>query len=220
MPKPHQTVLAAGVEPASRRFGVDRGQPLDRHYIAAFLAAHRADIRGVVLEVGGSQYTRQFGRSVTRRDVLAAATGPAVTVVGDLTTGDGIPGAFYDCFICTQTLPFLPDPAAALRHAHKLLRPGGVLLLTVPGISQVSRYDADRWGDFWRFMPQGLAHLLTPVFGSDQFSLEVYGNVRVAAALLDGRAVEELTPAELNHQDPDYPVLITARAVRTAEAVA
>jgi hypothetical protein len=31
------------------------------------------------------------------------------------------------------------------------LKPGGVLLATVSGISQISRYDMYRWGDYWRF---------------------------------------------------------------------
>ena len=31
-----------------------------------------------------------------------------------------------------------------------IAEPGGSLLLTVPGISQIARYD-DHWGDYWRF---------------------------------------------------------------------
>jgi hypothetical protein len=40
------------VRPISRAFALDRGLPVDRHYIEHFLAAHAADIRGRVLEIG------------------------------------------------------------------------------------------------------------------------------------------------------------------------
>jgi hypothetical protein len=47
--------------PISRSFGYDRGQPIDRYYIANFLGRHSGDIRGHVLEIGDDRYTRRFG---------------------------------------------------------------------------------------------------------------------------------------------------------------
>ncbi|HEY8583155.1 MAG TPA: hypothetical protein VIL49_09400, partial [Capillimicrobium sp.] len=38
--------------PLSEAGGYDRGRPVDRVYIERFLDAHRADVRGTVLEVG------------------------------------------------------------------------------------------------------------------------------------------------------------------------
>ena len=38
-------------EPISRTWGADRGRPVDRYYIDSSLEAHRADIRGHVLEI-------------------------------------------------------------------------------------------------------------------------------------------------------------------------
>ena len=140
-------------EPVSRTFGFERGKPVDRWYIERFLAEHSADVRGRVLEVAESTYTGWYGGDdVTRSDVLYAAEGnPDATVVGDLTTGAGIPEAAYDCFICTQTLQFIYDVRAAVAGTRALLAPGGVLLATVPGISQISREDMRDWGDWWRF---------------------------------------------------------------------
>jgi hypothetical protein len=92
-----------------------------------------------------------------------------------------------------------------------------VLLVTVPGISQISHHDAERWGDYWRFTPQSLQRLLTEVFAESSVALRAYGNVRSAAALLDGRAAHELRALELNHADPDYPVIVAARAVRRGQ---
>ena len=139
---------------------------------------------------------------------------PGTTVVADLATADNIAGQTYDCFVMTQVLPFIFDVRAAVRNVHRILKQGGVLLLTVPGISQLSRYDVERWGDYWRFTPQSVTRLLAECFTPDDVRVEVHGNMRVAAALLDGRAAHELQPDQLRHVDEDYPVTITARAVR------
>jgi FkbM family methyltransferase len=203
------------LEPKSRHFGFDRGTPVDRHYIEVFLRTHQADVRGRVLEVGDSTYTRRFGGPrVTQRDVLNLQATSGTTVVADLARAENIADATYDCFILTQTLPFIYDVHAALQTTHRILKPGGVLLLTVPGISQLSRYDAQRWGDYWRFTPQVTERLLAEVFGGDRCAVRAWGNLRAATALLDGRAADELQPEELSYVDADYPVLIAARAVR------
>jgi FkbM family methyltransferase len=202
-------------EPVSRTFGFERGTPIDRHYIEDFLHVCRADVRGRVLEVGSSDYTQRFGGPrVTQRDVLNVVQTPGTTIVGDLAQADNIPEAAYDCFILTQTLPFIFDVRAALRSAYRILKPGGVLLLTVPGISQLSRYDAERWGDYWRFTPQSVQRLLAGFFAGSKVTVRVYGNVRSASALLEGRAAHELRPIEMSHADPDYPVIVAARAAK------
>jgi SAM-dependent methyltransferase len=201
-------------EPVSRRFGEERGTPVDRRYIEAFLASESRAIRGRVLEVGDAAYTRQFGgEQVSRSDVLhAIAATPGATVIGDLTRPDTLPDGAFDCFLCTQTLNFVFDPAAALAGARRLLAPGGTLLLTAGGISQISRYDADRWGMFWGFTPQSLAKLLEAAFPGAH-EIRSYGNPLAAAALLYGLAVEDLPdPALLDRGDRDYPVLLAAAA--------
>jgi SAM-dependent methyltransferase len=204
------------LQPVSRTFGLDRGTPVDRHYIEGFLAAHAADIRGRVLEIGGPDYTRRFGgERVTRSDVLHAVAGnPLATLVGDLATGQGVPAGAFDCIILTQTLPFIYDLRGAVQGAFRALAPGGVLLVTVPGISQISRHDMDRWGDYWRFTDASLRRLLAEAFGEQGVSVEPHGNVLTACALLQGLAAEELTGEELDCADADYQVIIAARAVK------
>ncbi|HSJ15410.1 MAG TPA: glycosyltransferase family A protein [Longimicrobiales bacterium] len=207
------------VTPVSQYFGFDRGLPIDRHYIERFLAAHRDDIRGRVLEVADAEYTHRFGgERVTHADVLHARPGnPAATLVGDLCTGEGIPDAAFDCIILTQVLPFVWDPAAAIATARRALRPGGVLLVTAPGISQISRHDADRWGDFWRFTSQSLRRLFEQEFAAADVELDTYGNVLAATAFLHGMAAHELRPRELDERHPDYEVTIAVRATRRVE---
>jgi SAM-dependent methyltransferase len=206
--------------PISRRWGKDRGgQPIDRYYIECFLAAHAADIRGRVMEVGDDTYARRFGaNAVKRRDILHAIPGnPQATIVADLARGsDQLSDAAFDCVILTQVLQMISDPGAAVRTVHRILRPGGVVLATVPGISQVSRWDMERWGDYWRFTTLSARRLFASVFPPEQVSVEPHGNVLAAIAFLHGLAAKDLRPAELDHQDPDYQVLITVRAVRPA----
>ena len=208
------------LEPLSRTFGFDRGTPIDRYYIESFLAGHSEAIRGRVLEVGDSAYTRRFGGDrVTRADVLHATEGNhKATIVGDLANGKGIPQSAFDCIILTQVLPFVFDARAALATCHAALRPGGVLLATVPGISQISRYDMDRWGDFWRFTSLGLRRLAEEAFDPEQVQIESHGNVLVATAFLHGMSSQELTRAELDHRDRDYELIVTLHARRRGQA--
>src|SRR5438132_2000891 len=126
--------------PLSDGWGKDRGTPIDRVYIEQFLAEHRADVHGRVLEVKDNRYTTRFGSGVTRRDVLDVdATNRHATIVADLAAADAVPPDQFDCFILTQTLQYIFDLEPALRHVCRVLRPGGVLLATVPSISRVDR---------------------------------------------------------------------------------
>jgi SAM-dependent methyltransferase len=215
------TARAVGLtrlEPVSRTFGFERGRPIDRWYIERFLAAHASDVRGRVLEVAESTYSQRYGGDdVERADVLHAAPGnPQATIVGDLTTGEGIPEAAFDCFVMTQTLPFIYEVADAVRGVHRLLKPGGIVLASVPGMSQVSREDQRDWGDWWRFTSQGARRLFGEVFGDDAVQVTAHGNVLAACAFLYGLAAEDLTQAQLAHHDPEYELLTTVRAVKRA----
>ncbi|MBL7952455.1 MAG: glycosyltransferase [Flavobacteriales bacterium] len=199
--------------PVSRVFGIERGTPVDRAYIERFLEKERSTIRGAVMEVGESTYTQRFGQQVERSLVLSY-DGPVTTNVinGDLTRHESLPDAIVDAFICTQTLNFIYDVRLAVQGLHRTLKSGGVALVTVAGLVQVSRYDADRWGDFWRFTPQGAQRLFAEVFGKDNVQVDVHGNSYAAACLQKGFAVEECDADLLFDVDPDYPVVITIKA--------
>lgn len=200
--------------PLSDTWGFDRGTPVDRHYIEEFLAEHGGDIRGRVLEVQDSGYTDRFGSGVERRDVLDVdPANPRATLVADLAAADGIPADTFDCFILTQTLHLIYDAPAALGHARRLLRPGGVLLATLPAVSRVSRgVGVD--GDYWRFTAASCSALFGEVFGPGQAAVRTYGNVLTAIAFLTGLAREELRRRELDAHDPFFPVIVAARAVK------
>jgi SAM-dependent methyltransferase len=202
--------------PVSRLFGLDRGHPIDRLYIEQFLQANSDAIRGHVLEIGDDVYTRKYGGArVHRSDVLHVAAGSGVTIVGDLTRSDGVPDGTFDCVIVTQTLQFIYDVQAAVQNLERVLTPGGVVLATVPGITQISRYDMDRWGEYWRFTSLAVRKLFEERFTPEQVRVTPYGNVLAAISFLEGLAVEDLSNAELDLLDADYEVIVGVRASKS-----
>jgi SAM-dependent methyltransferase len=205
--------------PLSDYWGYDRGTPVDRYFMEHFLDEHRRDIRGRVLEVENSVYTQRFGTGVDCAEVLDIdSTNSHATIVADLAAADGVPADTYDCIILTQTLQYIYHPQAAIAHACRILRPGGVLLATVPGIIKM---DPDFVGtDYWRFTVDSGAALFGEVFGREQIKVRTYGNVLTAIAFLTGIAHEELSARELDSADPAYPVVIAVRAVKPGEKVA
>ncbi|MGL4542652.1 MAG: methyltransferase domain-containing protein [Polymorphobacter sp.] len=203
--------------PLHREFGWSRGTPIDRHYIEGFLARHQHDIRGEVLEAAvAPNYTQQFGGDrVTRSHILYPVAGaPGTTLVGDLETGAGIPAAAFDAIILTQVFQFIYDLHAAVRHSHAALRPGGVLLATFAGISQISRSDMDNWGEFWRVTDASARRLFGDVFGAGNVEVATFGNVLAASAFLHAMVTSDLTASELDYHDPNYQVIVAVRAVR------
>jgi LmbE family N-acetylglucosaminyl deacetylase len=206
------------LEPMSKDWGFDRGRPVDRYYIERFLTDHSADIKGRALEIVDDEYIRSFGSGVTQTDILHVAPGnPKATIVADLSIGDEIPSDTFDCIVLTQTLQFIYEVRRAISTIHRILKPRGVVLATMPGISQISRPDMDRWGDHWRFTSRSAKTLFAEAFGEDGVAVETYGNVLASTALLYGLADQELTRRELEAWDPDYELVIGVRAVKRSD---
>lgn len=205
----------ARTDPFSKVWGIDRGLPVDRHFIHAFLQVHRTDIRGAVLEVKDSGYTRMFGEGVTRSDVLDIdPSNASATVVADLAAADSIPSDTYDCFILTQTLGLVAEPAAAVEHALRILRPGGVLLCTLPAAGRLSPEGPGRDGDYWRFTEASVRALFASRVPAGHAEIQGFGNVLALTAFNYGLAAHEIPPAQLDAQDPDYPLVYCVRVVK------
>ncbi len=199
------------IQPVSRRFGLERGEAIDRYYIEKFLENNRHLICGVVLEVANSKYTQQFGGSQVQQSlVLHTVPHHNADIVGDLETGTGLPENIADCFILTQTLLCIFDVFAAAKNAMKLLKPGGVLLITVPGITQISRFDYERWGQYWSFTDLSLRKLFERIVPPENIDIKTYGNVKIATDFLYGLALHEVPPQDLDYIDHDYQLIISA----------
>jgi SAM-dependent methyltransferase len=201
--------------PLSDHWGRDRGTPLDRYYIEHFLAGASNVIRGRVLEVMNADYTRRFGTAVERSDVLDIdPANPAATIVADLANADHIPSETFDCFILTQTLQYIYDIRSAVGHAHRILRPGGTLLCTVPTVSRIARRELQ--SEYWRFTAAACSRLFGDVFAGGVVEVRSHGNVLAAVAFLVGMAREELSSRELDRADPFFPVIVTVQARKAA----
>lgn len=200
--------------------GGRRGSYIDRFYIERFLAAHQESIRGCVAEIQSDEYTRQFGGGrVERSEILDINPANQLrTVTLDLTKTAEAPEAAFDCVICTQTLLFIRDYSAAIRSLHKMLKPGGLLLVTVPGISPIIRGGliAGEGEDWWRFTARSAQYAFAQAFGEANVEVRSYGNVLTTTAFLHGLVQEELTREELDFHDPDYELVLGVRATRKA----
>jgi SAM-dependent methyltransferase len=205
--------------PVSGHWGFDRGVPIDRYYIEQFLAEHVDEIRGHVLEIEDDVYTRRFGgHRVTACDILHLTDeNERATIVADLADAQHIPSGTFDCVILTQTLQYIYDTRAVVKTLERILKPEGVLLATLPGITRIGR---EKWPGswFWGFTTDSARRLFAEAFDTRSVTIEAFGNVLTASAFLYGLAAEELRQDELNHRDPDFEVLIVVRAVKATDA--
>lgn len=204
------------VRPISKNWGFDRGLPIDRYYIEAFLSYRATDVQGRVLEVSDNHYTRQFGGDrVTQSDILYKGTdNPKATLLADLTNAPEAPSDAFDCVICTQTLQFIFDLPAAIATIHRILRPGGVALVTLPSVSRIATPEMATYGDYWRFTTASAQRLFDDCFGDGNAAISSFGNVYAAVAFLHGLAAEDVDQGKLDLTDPNFQVLIAVRATK------
>ena len=201
------------LDPFSKEFGYDRGGPIDRYYIENFLAEESASISGRVLEIGDNGYTVRFGRErVLNSDILHVNEhNPSATIIGDISHAPHIPDSCFDCIILTQTLHLIYDFKEALQTCHRILKPGGTLLLTVPGITPI---DHDQWKEswYWSFTDKAIQKLLSEIFTSGKVKVSSFGNVFTASAFLYGMGLPELTENKLQYHDPHFQVIVAGSA--------
>jgi SAM-dependent methyltransferase len=156
-----------------------------------------ADAHGDVLDVGsGAQPYRSLlpaGASYRAIDDAAAEShfGYAMPDT-DYFAGDRWPvaDASVDVVLSTETLEHVPEPAAFLDEARRVLRTGGRIVLTVP-------FSA-RWHyiphDYWRYTPSSLRNLLEQA-GFTDVVVHARGNeVTVACAKVMGLSLPALFP--------------------------
>ena len=209
--KPNLTLLQLKNYPTSKVFGFDRGTPIDRYYIDQFLLKNRHYIKGNVLEVADRDYSLKYGSKISNSIILhVKELDDPHSIKGNLETGEGIPENMFDCFIFTQTLPFIYDVKIVVKNILKLLKPNGVALITTGGITPISRYDMDRWGHYWSFTDLSLRKLFEEVVIKENIKIETFGNVKSCTFFLYGMAAEEMSNEELDLKDQNYPLAICA----------
>jgi SAM-dependent methyltransferase len=202
--------MGIGVHPLSYLWGFDRGLPIHRYYLEQFMQECVQDIRGHCLEFQDPGYTRRLGGSaVEKSDVLHIdASNPLATIVRDLTQPNDLPSDRFDCIICTHVLHIISEIDKAVSELHRILKPGGVLLVGVPHVSMCD----PGFHELWRFTAEGLALVLRKAFGASSLTVRAYGNSLTAAGEIRGLAAHEFSHATLNYHDPRFAVEVCARA--------
>jgi len=205
-------------KPVSTKFGFDRGLPIDRYYIEKFLNKNKKYIKGSVLEISENKYTKKFGGNRVKKSmVINYKKTRGVNLVANLETGSGVLEELADCFIMTQTLPFVFDISNVIKNSLKLLKKGGVLLITTPGITQISRYDMDRWGQYWSLTDLAIKKLFSEFVTNKNIHTETYGNVKSSSLFLYGLSASEVDRGELDYNDPNYQLVVCARITKWRE---
>jgi SAM-dependent methyltransferase len=157
----------------------------------------------------------QFGGSkVTKSDILHVDDeNPNATIIGDLSNAPTIPSDSFDCIILTQTLHLVYDYQAALRTCYRILKPGGVLLFTVPGITPI---DHDKWKFtwYWSFTSHSVKKFTGEIFPGWNIEVESFGNVFVATAFLYGMGLPEVSRDKMDYHDDHYQLIITAKCIK------
>jgi SAM-dependent methyltransferase len=204
--------------PFSEQWGTERGTPIDRVFIEAFLAEHRRDVRGRVLEVKEVRYATTFGTGVTSSHVVDIdPKNAAASIVADLAVPSSLPAQRFDCAIITQTLQFVSDLDAALRNIYDALAPGGVALITMPAVSRLEVTLASE--ERWRVLPRGLEALIARSCPGSTGEVRGYGGLPTCLGFLLSLGAEELDRSDLDHHDEHFPLLVAARIERPSRAV-
>ena len=122
-----------------------------RQILARWLASLPDNL--VVLDVGGRiQPYRPLIESRAHRYIgVDLQLEGMVDVVAD---AERLPFAnnCIDVVICTDTLQYVSEPGAAIREMHRVLQPGGKLILSARGCYP------EHHDEVWRFLPSALRH--------------------------------------------------------------
>ena len=92
------------------------------------------------------------------------------------------PDGRFDAVICTQALEHVLDPARAVREMHRVLAPGGVLMLSTHGTAVYHPCPTD----LWRWTQEGLVKLLRDNGGWRELRLEPAGGTPACFGYLIG----------------------------------
>lgn len=192
-------------QPLSRKFGFDRGTPIDRYWIESFVRQNSKHIRGTCLEITDSFYTQKYGTgNVVSTDILDIDTSNKnATIYGDLRNLKRISDNTYDCVILTHVLGLIDNCELAANECFRILKPGGILILTSSCLGPILGEKV-----FWRFTPHSIRYLFAPLFGEKNMQIETYGNALSGQYFWSGFSQEDINTKDLEYNDPQFPCIV------------
>jgi SAM-dependent methyltransferase len=197
-------------EPLGRETDQDAGHPVDRYYIEQFFHREAHSLKGQVLAIGHDHSAAVVigGKTVT----LLPFTDDAELLQHLATVQEHT----YGTLILWHVLHHIYELDTVVRHIHRVLTPGGILLATVPGTCYAAQHPAEPI-PYWRFTRVSLQKLIEENFPARRIDIETWGNVVVALAHLHRIGIQQLTQSELAYRDEHYPLILTLTAEKRAE---
>ncbi|WP_018478899.1 glycosyltransferase [Pontibacter roseus] len=200
--------------PFSRNPESDRGGSMESYYIGNFLGNESLNIKGSVLEFDSNQYTCKYGADrVENSHILHLDKQLETGNDGCMEDIRAIPDETFDCIILAQKLNLVYDFQGILRACYRILKPEGVMMITVPGIIPANSAGSEK-AHLWTFTDKSVLKLLEETFPECTTEVYSYGNVFTASASLYGLGYPEIPYEMLAFNDPDYQVIITAKTTK------
>ena len=124
---------------------------IPRTRIDAFLRAHRSEEKTLDIGSGHGPYATYFPNRVS----IDIEPGPGVDFVVDAHDLSRFSDGSFERVLATEVLEHLHTPQRAIDEMHRVLKPGGSVILTTRFIFPLHNIP----GDYWRFTRYGLKHL-------------------------------------------------------------
>ncbi len=167
-----------------------------RAILHRWLLSWQDRIRGIVLDVGGEKYSLvafQFGGQRGAEACICLNLSPAkkpdvVADGGHIPFGTGT----IDTVICLETLEHVRDPMQVMRELARVLRPSGLLFLSVPFLYRLHGAP----NDFWRFTQYQVEHMLRQA-GLEIVHMEHLGRLLTVLCDMTKQAISEIRWAAL-----------------------
>ena len=157
------------------------GRSVLRSLATPVLASWRRDLHGTVLDLASGDGTRDLRRLAPDARWVGFDIGHRPDVVADATGTLPLHDGSVDAAVVSWFLYVAREPCAVLSELHRVLRPGGVLILTVPLVFPVTPEPTD----LWRFTGEGVDRLLSDAAFDDRRIEPLGGRWCSAAYLLE-----------------------------------
>ena len=131
---------------------------------------------------------------------------PDADIYADLEDEATLPDMKFDCIVATQVIMYMYDIERCMRNLRRMLKPGGMLILTVPGFA------AHRQGHVMMatFTEDFLKQLCMSTFGNHD-NFRYYGNLEYVLYMLFGVKKNPYEKPTVNEYKYSLVLGITAR---------